>query len=215
MVTHWPRDGAVTDTRKLTIPADAAPGRYRLIAGLYNADNTAAGNLPVVSATGEPLGDRLTLGYLHVLVPPAAAPSQPVKDGNLGDVVALVGYDPLPPFEVKVGASLPLTLTWQSLATMDEEYTVFVHAVGADGQPVAQTDGQPLDGNYPTNYWRVGEILGDPHVLEIPVGTPPGEYELRAGMYLLATGERLPLLGSEGQVLGDGINLAPVIVGSP
>jgi hypothetical protein len=215
MVTHWPRDRAVTDTRKLTIPADTAPGRYRLVTGLYDADNTDAGNLPVANSTGEPLGDSLTLGFLHVLVPPATEPSQPIEEGNLGDMVALVGYDPLPPLLVDAGASLPLTLTWHCLATMDEAYTVFVHAVGPDGQPMAQTDGQPVGGSYPTNFWRVGDTVRDPHVLEVPDGTPPGEYELRAGMYLLSTGERLPLLGPEGQVLGDGITLAPLKIGSP
>jgi len=215
MVTHWPRDRAVIDTRNLAIPVDTAPGRYRLEIGLYDADDTAAGNLPVLNAAGEPSGDSLTLGFLHVLVPPAAEPSHPVEGGNLGGVVSLVGYDPPPPLQVEAGASLSLTLTWQCLDEMEESYTVFVHMVGTDGQPLAQADGQPLDGSYPTNYWRVGEILGDPHHLEIPVGTPPGEYELRVGMYLLSTGERLPMLGPGGQVLDDGITLDPVTVGSP
>jgi hypothetical protein len=33
-----------------------------------------------------------------------------------------------------------------------------------------------------------------------------------AGMYVQSTGERLPVVGAEGQVLGDTVNLGEVVV---
>jgi len=49
----------------------------------------------------------------------------------------------------------------------------------------------------------------------VPASVPPGDYELRVGIYLLATGERLPLLDVNGQVLSDGISLGAVRVQAP
>jgi hypothetical protein len=56
----------------------------------------------------------------------------------------------------------------------------------------------------------VGERVADPRVLDIPEAVPPGEYELRVGMYLLETGVRLPTEDS-----GDSILLAGVRVEAP
>jgi hypothetical protein len=148
--------------------------------------------------------------------PPAPPePSQWVDVGVLGGVARLEGYDlPAPP-EVTPGATLPLTLTWESLATTDAEYTVFVHLVGPDSRPLAQVDSQPLGGAYPTSYWDVGERLADPYRMHIPEDVLPGEYGLLAGMYLLSTGERLPLLDGDGQPVGDSIPLGRLTIVQP
>ena len=215
MSTHWPHNRPVTDTRHLTIPDDAAPGRYRLDVGLYDADDVEAGNVPLLNAEGKAVGDRLVLDYLAVALPAPPEPSQPVAEGNLGGLVRLVGYDPPPPLQVAAGASLPLTLTWEALSPTTEDYTVFIHLTGDDGRPLAQADGPPLVGAYPTSFWKTGERLADGHLLAVPAGVPAGEYELRVGMYLLATGERLPLLGADGQPVGDYIPLGRVTVASP
>jgi len=215
MTTHWPRDRSVTDERRLILPSETPPGRYRLEIGLYDPDDRDADRLPLLDAAGNEVGRSLTLDFLSVDVAPPPQPSQPVAESNLGGVVRLVGYDQPLPDQVRVGTTLPLTLTWECLAPMEEDYTVFVHLAGEDRQPLAQVDGQPLDGTYPTSFWNVGERLVDPYRLEIPSGVPPGEYELLVGMYLLATGDRLPLLGANGQVLGDAISLGRIAVGSP
>jgi hypothetical protein len=161
--------------------------------------------------------DGLEYARIYKLMAPPAPPqpSQPVVGGNLGGVARLVGYDPPGPIEVEPGATLPLTLTWESLATTGADHTVFVHLVGVGNRPLAQVDGQPLGGAYPTSYWDAGERLADPHRLPIPAELPPGEYRLLAGMYLLSTGERLPLLGDDGQPVGDSIPLGRITVVEP
>jgi 4-amino-4-deoxy-L-arabinose transferase-like glycosyltransferase len=209
MTTHWPRDRAVIDERHLMVPADTPPDRYRLEVGLYDADDGDAEPLPVLDTDGMVIGRSLTLDFLHVDVPPPPEPSQPVARGELGGVVRLLGYD-LPQPSVEAGSTLPLTLTWESLASFDADYTVFVHLVGSDGTPLAQTDSQPLDGTYPTRYWDVGDRLADSHELSVPSDVPPGEYELYVGMYLPTTGERL--LAASG---GDLIRLTHVNVEAP
>lgn len=214
MTTHWPRDRAVTDERRLTLPADTPPGRYRLEVGLYDADDPAADPLPLLDDAGRERGRSLTLDYLQVDLPPPPEPPRVIAEGNLGGVVRLVGYD-LPQAGVAAGAALPLTLTWEVAGTFDADYTVFVHLAGPDGRPLAQADSQPLGGVYPTRFWDAGERLADPYTVEVPAGVPPGDYELRVGMYLPATGERLPLLGADGRRRGDSISLGTVRVKSP
>jgi hypothetical protein len=57
--------------------------------------------------------------------------------------------------------------------------------------------------------------MADPYQLEIPPDLSPGEYELLVGMYLLSSGERLPLLSSDGQVVGDSVSLGRVEIEEP
>ena len=147
--------------------------------------------------------------------PPSPEPAHLVTDANLGDTVRLVGYDPAPPLQTVPGACLSLTLYWECLRHPEADYTVFVHLVGADGYPLAQTDGQPLQGTHPTSLWDAGDLLVDPYDLQIPAELPPGEYELIVGMYLLSTGERLPTVGTDGRALGDSISLGRVVVTEP
>jgi 4-amino-4-deoxy-L-arabinose transferase-like glycosyltransferase len=210
MSTLWPRDRAVTDERRLTLPALTPPGRYRLEVGLYDANDVGAGPLAVLDPSGNVAGHSVTLDFLHVDVPPPAEPSRLIEDGMLGDVVRLVGYDLSQADLVTAGSTLALTLTWECLAKMEQDYTVFVHLAGADGRPLAQVDSQPLNGTYPTSFWNVGERLADPYLLTVPSDVPPGEYQLLTGMYLLATRERLPTASGR-----DAIHLTSVGVQAP
>jgi hypothetical protein len=150
--------------------------------------------------------------YKLVSVPQAPPPSQPVEDGNLGGLARLAGYDPPPPLQATVGTTLPLTLTWEATGAFKEDYKVFLHLAAADKTPLAQVDRQPLDGDYATTFWDVGQRLADPYLLAIPPNLPPGEYELLVGMYLPSTGDRLPVLAQDGSVLGDSISLGTVEV---
>lgn len=45
-----------------------------------------------------------------------------------------------------------------------------------------------------------------------PEDLPPADYHLVVGIYLPSTGERLSVLGDEGEVVGDSIALASVQV---
>jgi 4-amino-4-deoxy-L-arabinose transferase-like glycosyltransferase len=209
-VFQWPDGLAVQDQHTIPLAADLPPGDYRLAITLgQRYEDGHERPLPLEGS------EETELVLEPVKVPPLPEPSRSVAEGNLGGLVRLLGYDAPQPLQVSAGATLPLTWTWEVLANMEADYTVFVHLAGADGQPVAQADSQPFGGTYPTSFWDVGERLADPHLLEIPAGVLPGDYELLVGMYLLSSGERLPLVGADGQVLGDSISLGRVQVPVP
>jgi hypothetical protein len=86
-----------------------------------------------------------------------------------------------------------LQLWWQALAPVDTDYTVFVHLLDTSGSIVAQGDGVPVDGRYPTSAWEVGESIIDPHSLILPPNLPDGEYRLVVGLYNPQDGSRLLL----------------------
>jgi hypothetical protein len=75
---------------------------------------------------------------------------------------------------------------------MPEGYTVFVHLVDRQGETLAQADGQPLQGEFPTPFWRPGDIVRDARRLPLPA--VDGEaLSAKVGFYLLETGQRLPV----------------------
>ncbi|MFB0533658.1 MAG: DUF2079 domain-containing protein [Anaerolineae bacterium] len=126
--------------------------------------------------------------------------------------VSLLGYDldlPTP----EPGGTLRLILYWQAQAEMDQDYTVFVHLLDAEGRLVAQHDGQPGGESLPTSSWVGGEVIADEHPLGLDLNLPPGSYLLEVGLYLWPTMERLPVLDGAGQVQADKAVLGEVRVG--
>jgi hypothetical protein len=93
--------------------------------------------------------------------------------------------------DFRPGGALYLTLFWQALADMDEDYTVFTHLIDGEGGIYGQKDNQPVDGFYPTGGWTAGEIVRDQYDLTISPKAPPGRYRIVVGMYRAETGERL------------------------
>lgn len=197
----WPVGQVVPDEHHLAIPTDASPGLYRLEMLLYHP--VTLDHLPLLDKSLTPVGDTLVLDYIAVVGKGEVSlePSQPLEV-NLGREIRLLGYD-LPRSEVSPGEAFPLTLYWRGEGVIDEDYTVFIHLVGADGQIWGQEDSQPLHGFYPTSHWDWGDTVVDEHSVLVKPDAPPGEYRLLVGMYLLSTMERLPVLDDDGRVVGD------------
>jgi hypothetical protein len=117
-----------------------------------------------------------------------AFPAEAVLGGTLGDPgqLKLLGY-------TLEGSRL--TLYWEALIPVSFDYTVFVNVQNEAGETVLQTDHRPLGSIYPTTLWPPGVVIRETSQLDLP----PGDYELRVGMYLLETGERLWVPGDETQ----------------
>jgi hypothetical protein len=179
--TRWAAGELVRDVHTLRLPADLAPGRYLLRVGLYRSGDQR--RLPLVTG-----GDSLALAALRVGPPVICAPSVSAPQ-RLGADVLLSSYQIAP----LAGGKVDVTLCWQADRYLASNYTVFVHLLAPDGKPVSQHDGPPTDeeGEYPTLLWEPGETVRDVHAVPVPPGLPPGEYQLVAGMYLPATGQRL------------------------
>jgi hypothetical protein len=192
----WRPGERLRDEHRLSIPAGAQPGVYRLLAGMYALSGEGA---------LEPLGEPVLVGQVAIKTGAQTEPEpvgQPVG-ANFGDQIELLSYDLASP-----DAPLAVTLQWRALRPPAADYTVFVHLLDAGGATVAQHDARPQGGAYPTSVWDGGEVVVDEHTLALPPDLPPGDYWLRVGLYLLETGERLPVTGN-----GDSIQLGPIQLG--
>ena len=110
----------------------------------------------------------------------------------LGDnQIALLDYRIEGP--LRHGATVRLNVLWQALKPLDEDYTVFVHAVDGEGAIWGQRDTEPQEGEYLTTEWGLGEIVQDRYELQIDVAGPREGYQLAVGMYAGETEERLKL----------------------
>jgi hypothetical protein len=126
-----------------------------------------------------------------------------VQGHRFGDEIRLVGYS-LDVSAVASGAPARLVLYWQALGEIEIEYTVFVHALDASGQLVAQWDAMPRGNEYPTTHWLAGRVVDDPHRLVLPPDLEAGAYRLAVGLYFWQTGERLPIERLDGTLVPDG-----------
>lgn len=88
------------------------------------------------------------------------------------------------------GAQLWVTLEWQAAATLDRDWSVFVHLVDDHGVRLAQSDSQPAAGNWPMSLWAPGTRVTDEHSLSVDVAALQRTH-LEVGLYDASTGERL------------------------
>jgi hypothetical protein len=199
----WAPGEIVTDGFAVPIDSDTPDGVYTLSLGWYREIEGQASSLAILDPeTNEPTGETaLTIGPIKVGGPPpgitvaGAAPSTTVN-AMLGEQIKLLGYD----FKQNA-SSLDFIFYWQTLAPPPKDYTVFVHVRNAAGDVVAQQDGPPVEGVYPTSLWDAGEIIQAG--ISIPLNElAPGQYEVIVGLYDFVTGERLPVAGSaEGAII--------------
>ena len=205
---YWLEGELLPDRRSLELPGDLQLGQYRLEVGLYGLED--GDRLPIGDASGNPLGEALTLDYVRIPGPHAAVPSpeQPVRVelGGNGDRIRLLGYE-LAKEHAAPGDELRLTLYWRALHPIEDDYTVFVHLLDEAGQIRGQGDGPPVGGFHPTSFWDPGEVIVDGHAVAIDADADPGTYRLAVGLYLPSTGQRL-----EGRD-GDRVFLGEVQVG--
>ncbi len=120
---------------------------------------------------------------------------------HFGQAISLLGYDLARPGD----GSVSLRLHWRADQPVDQDYTVFAHLLDGQGKFVTAADSQPGLGDLPTSTWGPGEIIVDEHHLTPPAGAQTPKLEF--GLYLLATGQRLPATAADGTPLGDAVTL--------
>lgn len=199
---EWPVGTVLLDRYSLTVPQDTPAGEYAL--ALEVRDHNS----------GQVVGDTVPLMWLRVeavdrrtVVPPIQHPLR----ANLGDQVELLGYDQ-DQTEVAHGEALHLTLYWRALSRMETSYTVFTHLLDGANQVRGQQDNPPVRGNYPTTLWLPGEVVIDEYALVVDADAPVGDHVVEIGLYVAETGQRLPVLGEDGQFIGDRLLLSEVRV---
>lgn len=90
----------------------------------------------------------------------------------------LPGLDALP-----VGTTLRVELLWETLGSLNQNYTVFVHALDGNGRMLGQHDSWPADAHRPTSVLSVGERVRDVHYLTLSEPVAREDIMLRVGLY--------------------------------
>jgi mannosyltransferase len=229
--SDWREDEVVLGQYDYRVPIHATPGRGEMQAALLlcrdglgtglwppSEDESLGGESVIafqspfggeteaVICRGSEVGSEILLGPLEVQATERVFSTPEVQyrvdAGNLGNKVALYGYD-LSTEVLRPGETLHLTLYWQALESMDTSYTVFTHLLDESNQVRGQMDGVPVGGARPTTGWVPGEYLRDEYQLTVDGEAPAGEYLLEVGMYDATTPDfqRLPLVDSAGNVL--------------
>jgi hypothetical protein len=101
----------------------------------------------------------------------------------------LTGYD----LEIGQPDAITVTLFWKAEEAPEESWSVFVHLLDQDGRVIAQHDGLPRQGSYPTWAWLAGDIVLDSHTLQVPSDQQSGTYHLLTGLYQPADDTRMPI----------------------
>lgn len=182
----WWRTGQTIDERYvLTTTTDTPVGAYHLDVFVLGEEER-----------------RQVLGYVAVPWQGVTAAMTPVG-ALLSDEIELLGYEAAERWER--GTAHEVTLYWNGAERPREDYTVFVHLVGPDGQAVAGHDGRPMEGTYPTRAWSPGDTIPDTHRLALEPDLAPGYYTLQVGMYRRPSLERLPIWDADGVAQADGL----------
>jgi hypothetical protein len=130
------------------------------------------------------------LGVLRpAYAPPVMRPVERIQartqptDLRFGDSIRLVGYA-IDRDRVLPGGEVTVTLCWQALTPMAEDYVYFVHAIGPEESKVGARDTHPGLGRYPTGRWVTGDAFCDDVRLPVDASAPvPAVYDIAIGWY--------------------------------
>jgi 4-amino-4-deoxy-L-arabinose transferase-like glycosyltransferase len=158
-------------------------------------------------------GSRLALGLLALtawlsmvrILPGFYAPPPRYSDENkvqpdhpleatIGETIRLLGHDTV---WDDSNSTLDVTLYWQTLAQMDEDYILalqLVSPVPGDTTLRWNYNSWPGHGNYPTSAWRPGEVILDRYRFRLAEDDLPTQaWDVHLALYQEETGERLPI----------------------
>lgn len=190
VISQGPNFVTVPQVEGLPITA-AEPGLREMGLNISRKDVWSKEATGIILSQDPPTGSIVSEGSVVTLI--VSSGPRLMLDVNLDNKVFLKACD-LENDSLKPGEVLRLTLYWRALQPMQENYTVFVHVVRADGAILVQRDVQPRDGTHPTSAWVTDEWVADPHELFIPSDAPSDIYWLKVGMYSPATMQRLPVV---------------------
>jgi 4-amino-4-deoxy-L-arabinose transferase-like glycosyltransferase len=134
-----------------------------------------------------------------IYAPPDMAPITFPQSVSTKEGIRIVGSH-LNSLAAEAGADLSVTIFLQIEKPLGTDYTLFAHLLGEQGNVWGQRDLPPLDRQYLSSAWAVGETVAQTVHIAVAQGAPPGEKILSVGLYGPA-GDRLLLYGPEGNAL--------------
>lgn len=126
---------------------------------------------------------------------------------HLGENIVLLGYS-VEPVQPQPQDVVTVTLYWRGERPLSQNGTVFVHALNAAGEMVAQSDNQPVQNSYPLDTWPAGVIIADNHQLVWPADDTLNQ--IAVGLYDPSTLVRFPVQNPDGTLDTNGQALLPV-----
>lgn len=205
--TTWQAREAVSTLHGFEIPLDLQLEEVMTLqVGLLPAGGNGEALLPVTN--GSPV-----LGELAADERPRRFDPPPVAnatDARFGDDIRLLGYA-LNADGAYPGGALQLTLVWQAMATPDDNYTVFNHVLGLDGQQKGQFDSPPVGDAWLTETWLPDEVVVEEREIPIDADAAPGPAQLIVGLYRAHDLQRLPVV-VDGERSGDQLMLQEIEV---
>jgi len=178
-VANWPEGALVRTPVRMSLPAGTPPGRYRLEVGWYRFVDGQPVWLPWTE------GDRLLLGEVEVAAPDdwESLPLPPLATligVTVGDQVRLVGLDAVT-LEGHPGEAVHLELLWQALQDKPGPGLVVLQVIDDAGRVLAEAAAAPAGGRVPFASLAAGQLVRDRRSLVLPLGLPPGTYNLVLG----------------------------------
>jgi len=169
----WQVGEAVLDRYGVSLVKGTPPGRYRLRIGLY--DRVSGERLEIRDGRGVLLGDSYELRMIEVKSSPFVLSPEDLEiqypfDRRAGGQLRFLGYA-LNKEKVAFGEEFTLTLYWQALMDIEEDYNLVVQLRGEDR---VWAEGSYVLGSeyYPTSQWREGEVLWDRYDLKVDAEAP-------------------------------------------
>lgn len=188
--SFWTPGEIYADTFEFPLAADAVtPTLLRLRLWLWRAgpDDRLPVRMPDRSETD---AVTLTIGRLTAL---SNLSAPPVSDGSTFEYgITLLGYDILNTLGT-------IHFYWQARERVPANYTLFVHLVDEQGNKLAQADGEPLNGDWPTSAWEPGQAFVDLRHINLPSDLPLDQYSFKVGWYDPVTGARLVAFKPNGE----------------
>jgi hypothetical protein len=188
--SQWQGGATAWEFYSLRLPPSTPPGGYTLTLTVEDAES------------GYPQGQPMPIQSITIqseVCNLASVPDAQNVNAAFGDELRLLEY------QVHLeDRCLDIVLYWYAQCRMNVDYKVFVHVFNPRiDTPVAQQDAMPRRWTYPTTLWWPGEVVDDN--ISIPLDTVPGgDYGIAIGVYEPTTGERLPLITGQGQLMPDG-----------
>jgi hypothetical protein len=180
--SRWPLDKYIWDTYSVSVPLGTPPGEYTVSTGLYSLEDGY--RVTVYDEDHVPAGDNVTLGTVRVERPwrqpevDDLAMTAYVGQSLAGGELTLLGY-----YQEADIARLPgvwtVALYWRAETDGPSATGRDLVLLDDAGRVLAQSDGIPVDGEYPFRLWQSGDVVRDLARLKRPngVGFDPGRYD--------------------------------------
>ncbi len=155
--------------------------------------------------------DDIYSGVLHYIgfVTGPTDPSLTPVEAGYEEVIALDRFAILDQ-EIRAGDPIRFAYIWVTEESIRDDFTTFTHLLDENGNLVAQYDGQPGRGLFPTSSWERGQPIIDRFALQTAPDLQPGTYTVRVGLYNPVSNVRLRV--TDGSSENNAIAIGQIVV---